>query len=50
MELRVVTALLVHKYNVCLAPGEDGSNLLNHSLDAFTLFTNGLRLTFSARP
>lgn len=49
MELRTVTALLVHKYDVCLAPGEDGSDLLNNSLDAFTLFTKDLKLVFSKR-
>lgn len=38
MELRSVTALLVSKFDVTFAPGEDGSALVNKSLDAFTLF------------
>lgn len=44
-----MTALLVHKYDVGLAPDEDGVKLLNDSLDAFTLFTEDLKLIFSKR-
>lgn len=49
MELRTVTALLVYKYDVSLAPGEDGSRLLNDCFDAFTLFVKDLRLVFRER-
>lgn len=47
--MRTVTALLVHKYDVCLAPDEDGSLLLNESLDAFSLLARDLQLIFTRR-
>lgn len=49
MELRAVTALLVLQYDIAFAPGEDGSELLNDSFEAFTIFLRDLRLIFKAR-
>ncbi|KAH7333161.1 cytochrome P450 monooxygenase-like protein [Rhexocercosporidium sp. MPI-PUGE-AT-0058] len=49
MELRTVTALLVSKFDVSFAPGEDGSALLEKSEDYFTIGLKGLMLQFKAR-
>ena len=49
MELRAVTALLVSKYDVCFAPGEDGSSVEEDTLDQFTANPGELRVVFQAR-
>jgi tryprostatin B 6-hydroxylase len=49
MELRTVTAILVLKYDILFAEGEDGSKLLNNTLDAFVLFIQDLNLVFKER-
>jgi tryprostatin B 6-hydroxylase len=47
MELRTLTAQLVTKYDVALAPGEDGKRLLTKSLDHFTMSLGQLDLVFT---
>lgn len=49
MELRTVVSLLVSRFDVHLAPGEDGSALIKGSKDAFTLRMGDLRLVFKER-
>lgn len=49
MELRAVTALLVSKYDVCFAPGEDGRSVEEDTLDQFTANPGELRVVFRAR-
>lgn len=49
MELRTVTALLVTKFNVSFAPGENGSALLDKSEDYFTIGLADLMLQFTPR-
>ena len=47
MELRTLTAELILKYDVAFAPGEDGSKLLNESIDHFTMTLGKLDLVFT---
>ncbi|KAJ5226531.1 hypothetical protein N7468_007756 [Penicillium chermesinum] len=47
MELRMVVALLVSKFSVQFAPGEDGKRLLDNSKDFFTISIAELNLVFS---
>lgn len=49
MELRTVTALLIAKFDVSFAPGENGSNLLEKSEDYFTVGLADLMLQFTPR-
>ena len=49
MELRAVTALLVSKYDVCFAPGEDGRSVEEDTLDQFTASPGELRVVFRVR-
>ena len=49
MELRTVVPLLVSRFDVSLAPGEDGTRLLDKSRDAFTMRLEELRLIFEER-
>lgn len=49
MEMRSVVALLVARYDVKFAPGEDGTGLHRDALDAFTLLVKELRLVFTER-
>lgn len=49
MELRTVTALLITKFDVSFAPGENGSNLLEKSEDYFTIGLADLMLQFAPR-
>lgn len=46
MELRTLTTELVLRYNVSLAPGEDGHRLLFNTLDHFTVDLGDLDLVF----
>lgn len=48
-ELRFVTALLVGKYYVRFAPGEDGGRVERDMKDQFTAAPGRLRLVFRAR-
>ncbi|KAH8690164.1 putative cytochrome P450 oxidoreductase [Talaromyces proteolyticus] len=49
MELRRVTAEILTRYNVALAPGQTVSGFLNGKRDAFTLVTPPLQLLFRER-
>lgn len=49
MEMRTVVSLLVSRFDVKLAPGEDGGKLLGKSRDAFTLRMENLNLIFEER-
>ena len=48
-ELQVVVALLVSKYQIKLAPGEDGTKVTEQMKDRFTALPGPLSLTFEAR-
>lgn len=49
MELRMVIAALITKFDISLAPGEDGRSLLEDSRDQFTLNLGDLFLVFKER-
>ena len=49
MEMKTVVPLLLSKFDVRLAPGEDGAELLDKSKDAFTLRMAELKLVFEER-
>lgn len=49
MEMRTVVPLLVARFDVRLAPGEDGSRLLGRSREAFTMRLEALRVVFEER-
>ena len=46
MELRITPAIPVTRFDVCLAPNKYIRNLLERSLDRFTIETGNLRLLF----
>lgn len=48
-EMRTVAAMLVLTFEMRLADGEDGSTLLNKSLDVFTLSLAPLQVVFEQR-
>ena len=45
----MVTSLLVSRYNISFAPGEEGTNLFNDLKDMFITTPGKLRLVFSER-
>jgi hypothetical protein len=49
MELRTVACLLITRFNIRLAPNEDGTSLLEKSIDTFTLRMGDLNLLFEER-
>ena len=49
MEIRLLTAQLIMQFDVTLAPGEDGSTLLQKSRDHFTMGLADLELVFRRR-
>ena len=49
MEVRTITAQIIDQFDVALAPGEDGSRLINKSKDHFTMGLEPLELTFKKR-
>ena len=49
MELRIVTAVLVAKFDVGFAPGDDGTELLEDTRDAFASAPGKLELVFRKR-
>jgi hypothetical protein len=49
MELRSVIARVVTEFDVSFAPGEDGTALLEDSLDTFTIALAPLMLVFTKR-
>ncbi|KAL9613826.1 MAG: hypothetical protein Q9204_008872, partial [Flavoplaca sp. TL-2023a] len=48
-EIRLVTALLVSKYDFCFAPNEDGTRCIDDMVDQFTAAPGQLHLVFSKR-
>jgi hypothetical protein len=49
MELRIVAALLIPKFEIGLAPGDDGTELVEDCRDAFASAPGKLELVFRAR-
>lgn len=49
MELRIVAALLVAKFEIGFAPGDDGTELVEDCRDAFASAPGKLELVFRAR-
>ncbi|KAH7077315.1 cytochrome P450 monooxygenase-like protein [Paraphoma chrysanthemicola] len=49
MELRIVLFMLVTEFDICFAPGDDGSSFLDNDLDAFTIVIADLKLAFIPR-
>lgn len=49
MELRTLTTRLIQKFDVKLAPSEDGSRLLTKTSDHFTVHLGDLELSFQER-
>ena len=49
MEIRMLTAMLLTKFDVGFAPGEDGDKLFSLYHDHFTADPGPLRLTFKER-
>lgn len=49
MEIRLLTAQLIMQFDVALAPGEDGTKLLQKSRDHFTMGLADLELVFRRR-
>jgi cytochrome P450 len=45
-EIRFVTALLISKYNIKFAPGEDGTTVWKDMKDQFTAVPGKLELVF----
>lgn len=48
-EMRVVISKMVLEFDVSLAPGEDGYQLLNNSEDVFTTNTGQLSVVWTKR-
>lgn len=46
MELRTVTARLITKFDVSLAPGEDGHRIMYETKDHFTVDPGSLDMVF----
>ena len=46
MEIRTVTTKLVMKFDLSLAPGEDGSRIMNKTKDHFTVDPGELDIIF----
>lgn len=46
MELRTVTARLISRFDLSLAPGEDGKRLIYDTTDHFTVDTGHLDIVF----
>lgn len=49
VELRIVTALLLSKYEIAFAPGEDGTRCWQDMKDQFTAAPGKLELLFTPR-
>lgn len=49
MELRTLTTRLIQKFDIKLAPGEDGYKLLYKTLDHFTVDLGDCNLIFTER-
>jgi hypothetical protein len=48
MEIRTLAAMLIEEFDVALAPGEDGTELL-HSIDHFTIGLKPLKMILTRR-
>ena len=46
MEMRTVITLLVLNYKISFAPGEDGTEFYENTIDMFTLALRKLKLVF----
>lgn len=46
MEIRAVVSLLIVRFDVSLAPGDDGTDLLERTKDTFTLRIGDLNIIF----
>lgn len=49
LELRTLIANLVMRFDISLAPGEDGRSLLDQTRDQFTTMSGNLLLVFNMR-
>lgn len=49
MQLRTALCMITRRFDVALAPGEDGTGVLWKTVDAFTTATGPLYLVFSER-
>lgn len=49
MELRTVITKLVQRFNIALAPGEDGRRLMDDSLDTFVIDLKDFWVEFRER-
>lgn len=49
MEVRTIVAQIVNQFEVSFAPGEDGSRLVNETIDHFTMGLEPLQLVFRRR-
>jgi len=49
LEVRLLTAEIIRRFDVALAPGEDGSKLLMGSKDHFTMGLGGCEMIFTPR-
>lgn len=49
MEIRTVVSSLIDRFDVSLAPGEDGTELLERSKDTFTLRIGDLNIVFQEK-
>lgn len=49
MEIRLLTANLIRKFDVSLAEGEDGTKLLTETKDHFTLGLADINMRFTKR-
>ena len=49
IELRTVTARLIKRFDLSLAPGEDGSRIKSDTIDHFTVDPGHLDIVFKER-
>ena len=49
MEMRLVTAILISRFDVAFAPGETGKAIVEELHDTFTAAPGPLRLVFTER-
>lgn len=49
MEIRTVVSSLIVRFDVSLAPGEDGTELLERTKDTFTLRIGDLNIVFQGK-
>lgn len=49
MELRYATTVLISKYNVTFAPGEDNHEVIENMTDSFTVDPGDLKIVWTER-